>query len=39
MKVMLNVYVLFRLENISLRCWVLSMQALAWIASLPLQVT
>ncbi|XP_059058319.1 baculoviral IAP repeat-containing protein 6 [Achroia grisella] len=25
------------LENISLRCWVLSMQALAWIASLPLQ--
>ncbi|XP_053613474.1 baculoviral IAP repeat-containing protein 6 isoform X2 [Plodia interpunctella] len=25
------------LENISLRCWVLSMLALAWIASLPLQ--
>ncbi|CAH0728119.1 unnamed protein product, partial [Brenthis ino] len=25
------------LENISLRCWVLSMQALAWVASLPLQ--
>ncbi|KAI5632912.1 inhibitor of apoptosis domain-containing protein [Phthorimaea operculella] len=25
------------LENISLRCWVLCMQALAWIASLPLQ--
>ncbi|XP_063387363.1 baculoviral IAP repeat-containing protein 6 [Cydia fagiglandana] len=28
---------LTQLENISLRCWVLSMQALAWIASLPLQ--
>ncbi|XP_068618996.1 baculoviral IAP repeat-containing protein 6 isoform X2 [Battus philenor] len=25
------------LDNISLRCWVLSMQALAWIAALPLQ--
>ncbi|KOB77778.1 Survivin-1 [Operophtera brumata] len=25
------------LENVSLRCWVLSMQALAWIAALPLQ--
>ncbi|CAK1550991.1 unnamed protein product [Leptosia nina] len=28
---------LTELENISLRCWVLSMQALAWVASLPLQ--
>ncbi|XP_037876101.1 survivin-1 isoform X3 [Bombyx mori] len=27
---------LCKLENVSLRCWVLSMQALAWIASLPL---
>ncbi|XP_072930156.1 dual E2 ubiquitin-conjugating enzyme/E3 ubiquitin-protein ligase BIRC6 isoform X2 [Epargyreus clarus] len=27
---------LTRLDNITLRCWVLSMQALAWIASLPL---
>ncbi|XP_047537096.1 baculoviral IAP repeat-containing protein 6 [Vanessa atalanta] len=27
---------LTQLENISLRCWVLSMQALAWVASLPL---
>ncbi|RVE55239.1 hypothetical protein evm_000137 [Chilo suppressalis] len=26
------------LENISLRCWVLSMQALAWITTLPLQI-
>ncbi|XP_069360568.1 baculoviral IAP repeat-containing protein 6 isoform X2 [Maniola hyperantus] len=28
---------LTQLKNISLRCWVLSMQALAWVASLPLQ--
>ncbi|XP_041968992.1 baculoviral IAP repeat-containing protein 6 isoform X2 [Aricia agestis] len=27
---------LVRIENVSLRCWVLSMQALAWIANLPL---
>ncbi|KAL4711749.1 hypothetical protein ACJJTC_015815 [Scirpophaga incertulas] len=29
---------LCELENVSLRCWVLSMQALAWITSLPLQM-
>ncbi|XP_052743953.1 baculoviral IAP repeat-containing protein 6 isoform X2 [Bicyclus anynana] len=28
---------LTQLEHVSLRCWVLSMQALAWIATLPLQ--
>ncbi|XP_061384581.1 baculoviral IAP repeat-containing protein 6 isoform X3 [Danaus plexippus] len=28
---------LVKLDNISLRCWVLSMQALAWVSSLPLQ--